>query len=290
MVNMMIVFVITLIAVYLLAKLVPIAGTVSTLEQSSTAYYNAISGKEIALYAMDPKNPGYETGGQTITYGSGYLHSNTQYSIIGSGAQFPRAGEGTSDYDADWNALDLVTGIELLVNTNTINWNAVQLHIRVPDVLGTGSRPALVGTSSGIVSWTISGTGKFLTPVTDAQMLTASRINAGSAITLGTEQGADNSTTPATLALSAIYPTLGCDTAPWCTLKFYAVRPFIVSIAGSGTTLPYLEWQITGLNANLPLPEAIISTSGQYRSYLRRLSFRRTQRTTAGVTNFTVYQ
>ncbi|MDD2486863.1 MAG: hypothetical protein PHS92_00630 [Candidatus Gracilibacteria bacterium] len=291
--------IISLIAIYLLDKIMPISQSVKGIENSNMAYYNGFTGVEKALFAMTGANPAYESGANThLTTATGYI-----FQITASGNVIPRPGEGNSEYSTgEWNAVGPGRPVQLVINKSGIDWDSVNFTFRVPDLNGDGTQESLSGTlaGSGYINWILSGSGKTLFASGETGMINGTTINSASAISLSAREGLDlngsggtlkqfyNSTSPFFIPSTGL-GTNGADCSTnKCTLKFSMVNSLILS---DGKLAPYLEYKIT-FNPLLPIPLQYAKIESDGYSYGFKKHIRRDveQITTNETIDFTVFQ
>ena len=161
-VTIMIMVIMTLIGVYMFEKVAPVMRNSTNIENSTVSYYQARSGVELALLTMTGSNPSYSSSTNAINPATqkGYA-----VDIVGSGQTIPMPGEGTSEYDQDWDRLSVTEPVQVSIDSTSINWNNVQIHLRVPNI-AQSSVTTLTGGSMMIVGWSLDGSGQVINGAT----------------------------------------------------------------------------------------------------------------------------
>jgi len=231
----------------LLEHIIPLSRSVRGIENSTVAYYKASTQIETALASLSLKNPGHSLTGtpnlntipQTIaTFTGGYAISELTSSI-------PLPGDGTSEYDKNWNQISPGSPVQIFIppSYGSTFLAQFQLDLRVPklqqktstnaDVLVPSDSPGTTffsnSTSLPVVFWTISDGKNTLMPSMSTLgasplgvVYDASSINAHN--DLGIPQlsamAAKDSKTGTIDTLANLYSTkLGDCTLAGCTLK-----------------------------------------------------------------------
>lgn len=166
----------------LLDHTVPLSRSVRGIENSTVAYYKASAQIETALATLSLKNPGHSITGtpnqntlpQTITvFTGGYAISELSSSI-------PLPGDGTSEYDRNWNQISPGAPVQIFIppSYGPTFLTEFQLDLRVPklqektatnaDVKVPSDSPGTTffssSTSIPVVFWTISDGKNTLIP------------------------------------------------------------------------------------------------------------------------------
>ena len=125
--------IISIIAIYLLEKIVPFSRDVKGIENGNVSYYRANTALNEALLTMSGSDP-------SIGGSSGTMATGNVYQITANGNTLPRAGLGNSEYDKDWAMLAPGKPIQLVLNSaSSLDWNITNFKFRVPDLNKNGS-------------------------------------------------------------------------------------------------------------------------------------------------------
>lgn len=285
---------ISMAGIYLLDAVMPPIRAVKGITSANSAYYQARSAMEQALFEMSRTNPSYErqnSSGTTTTAGS-------TFSIQAASTTIPRPGNGTSDFDHDWNKLGKYDPVELRIDRSNLDLSTLRIDFRVPNVTGSGANSTLLsGTgTTPMITWTLAGEGKTIAS-NDTGHITIADINA-SEIALGSRTGLYGTGVTATLAAfysnnPAMTNGLGnCSTSTPCFLKLTLNRTLMIDPDGQGATrtAPYLEYRITGLTMPIAEQFATIRTRGYAGGYARDTERKLEQFATNSSINFTIFK
>jgi len=142
---MFITIVISVIAIYLLDKIVPFSHDIKGIENGNISYYRANTALDEALLSMSGSTPWYETGSSTSLLSNG---SGIVYKVTANGSSLPVPGQGNSEYDSNWSVLAPGKPIQLVLRSSSvIGWGNVGTYFsfRVPDLNSDGSPETLSG-------------------------------------------------------------------------------------------------------------------------------------------------
>lgn len=199
---------------------------------------------------MSGSNPGYESGASTLVQNKGYI-----FAIRAAGDTIPQAGEGTSEYDPNWNRIGPSDSLQLVLPPG-INWANVTMQFRVPDLDHGGPNiETLSGTSTTpMINWILSGSGESL--IASGSQIMASAIytsdgTAGSIVNFASKNGI-TSTGLATTFTNFYNSALPPYCASRCSLKLSILSPLDLTVLSA--TAPYLEYQLHMGNPNPPIP------------------------------------
>ena len=125
--------IISVIAIYLLEKIVPFSRDIKGIENGNVSYYRANTALNEALLTMSGSDP-------SIQGSSGTMATGNVYQITANGNTLPRSGLGNSEYDKDWAILAPGKPIQLVLNSaSSLNWTLTNFKFRVPDLDKNGS-------------------------------------------------------------------------------------------------------------------------------------------------------
>ena len=155
-VTILIMGVMALIGLYMFQKIIPVLRNTRGIEDSSEAHYQVRSALETALLTMSGANPSYSA---TMASNDAATLSGYTVTVIGSGRTIPMPGEGTSDYNRDWSQLNYNTPFQILIDNQNVDWSTARLHIRSPDLAGTGGPYTLSGGTILLIGWSLIGNG-----------------------------------------------------------------------------------------------------------------------------------
>ncbi|MDP2103935.1 MAG: hypothetical protein Q8K26_03375 [Candidatus Gracilibacteria bacterium] len=281
MISMFITVIILLIAIYLLDKIIPYSRDIKGIENGNIAYYRATTAVNEALLSMSSSNPGYETGATTMTNGSGYV-----LNVSAKGTKLPKAGEGTSEYNRDWNKIGLGNPVQLVLPSG-IDWAASTITFRVPDLNkdGNNADQTLSGTTTPIINWILSGSGEVL--IASGTQITATQINgATTQIKFNAASIKGGMTLSGTTMDFIPFYNSKCTTVQ-CTLKLSVINPLTLQVTGE--TVPYLEYQ-ANFDVLVPLQFATINAEGYAGGFRQNITRYVQQLTTNEAMDFTVFQ
>ena len=275
-------------------RILPASRDTKGIELGNAAYYYAESAEENALAFMSGSNPFIER----TSSGGSFTSTGNLYQIAAMTSVVPRAGEGNSEYDKDWNTISPGAPIQLRFNHN-LNWsdvNAFKITFRIPN-LWTGY--TFVNAGSGIINWTLSdGSGAILLG-SGAGMITPTEITNSTLLSLTAREGADISSSLSgseigrALSIGDFYSDyLGSAcSAQKCTIRFSIINALSVISGTQTTTLPYLEYKIQ-LGSGIQIPEqyASIKTEGYYRGFKKTTVKKIRQLTGNEALDFAVFQ
>ncbi|NDK09046.1 hypothetical protein EOM39_07460, partial [Candidatus Gracilibacteria bacterium] len=230
---------------------------------------------------IEGNDPYFETGKTDTASKIGYY-----YSLSATGNTIPITGDGTSEYDPNYNKISISSPVQLLL-TGTIDWNNVNLYFKVPKFDDSGSVILFTGGSDPIINWQLSSDIETLNS-SGTQVMNNDICNS-SGCTIGISL---YNTLGSTLAgtgkyFQDFYTDEKCSSSG-CTLKLSIVNELLTS---DNKKIPYLEYKIelpTGTNiANY---YSIIRSSGKSTGYRKDLKLYIPQQTTIEAFDFTVFQ
>ncbi|NDK19600.1 hypothetical protein GW819_02050 [Candidatus Gracilibacteria bacterium] len=288
---MFITIVISVIAIYLLDKIVPFSHDIKGIENGNISYYRANTALDEALLSMSGSTPWYETGSSTSLLSNG---SGIVYNVTAMGLFLPAPGQGNSEYDADWSVLAPGKPIQLQLNSlNTIDWNnpTLKSHIkfRVPDTNKDGiNNESLSGGTTPLIQWSISSSGEILQA--SGSQIKVSEID-GNFLNISTYLGSTLSGSSDTFINFYInkcgYQTN--TTNPICTLKFSLINPLLLNV--NTTIVPYLEYRMEfDPVQSVPLQTAVVEGQGYAGGFRKNITKYIQQLTTSEALDFTVFQ
>lgn len=282
--------IISTIMIYFLEKLLPIARNIKWIENSTVAYYNALSWIEQSQLFM-------KTAPVWTESWATYITSNPQwysFQITASGTQIPITWEWNSEYNSGRNIIWPWQPVQLAIWEH-IDWNLVNFIFKAPDWMWLTWTLA----SSWIINWQLSGKNSDWTWIIlyaswENNMIKWSNIINKDTIVLNSKDWFDlnwsgwtfNNFYNASAPFTTTWLWTNCN---WneCTLKLSIINPLIWTWWQS---IPYLEYQISFWSVKVPLQYAIINSD--WYSYWFKRHIRRTvgQQTTSEALDFTVFQ
>ncbi|MDD3303030.1 MAG: hypothetical protein PHN31_05720 [Candidatus Gracilibacteria bacterium] len=272
-----------IIAIYLLQYVIPFFKNTKGMEFGVAAYYEAYSGIEDLLYNMKGKDAYYETGKTMPSSAVGY-----SYSLISTGNTIPSAGEGTSDYNGNYNAISISQPTQLLLK-GAINWAQTNFVFKVPNLDGSGTTiETLSGSTIPYINWKLSSNGGSLTcsgsyilgsNINPSNGTTAIKLNNRIGYLLDGHQTQQN--------FQTFYTNNNCALSG-CTLKLYVLNNLETI---NGTQIPYLEYRIVfPVGTYVANYYAKVSAAGKTTGYKKDIDFYVPQQTTIGAFDFTIFQ
>lgn len=124
------VILISLLSFFILEYIIPFSKNTKWIENSSVAYYEALSWIEDSMWIMK-NNVVWFSSWKTMST------SNVDYSYLMSWTwqYLPPVWDWTSPYDSDWNIISPWEPIQLFIWNNYVNdWTNVKAYFRVPDL------------------------------------------------------------------------------------------------------------------------------------------------------------
>ncbi len=268
--------IISVIAIYLLEKIVPFSRDIKGIENGNVSYYRANTALNEALLTMSGSDP-------SIQGSSGTMATGNVYQITANGNTLPRSGLGNSEYDKDWAILAPGKPIQLVLNSaSSLDWSLTNFKFRVPDLDKNGSWvETLTGWTLPIINWSLTASGETLQ--SSGSYILASEIN-GSNIFLSTRNWLtlSGSASP----FGTFYNTK-CTSSITCTLKLSLVNPLILSVTGE--SVPYLEY-LASFDKPISLQTATIETQWYAWGFRKNITRFIQQTTTNEALDFTVFQ
>lgn len=281
-ISIFITMIITIIGIFLLDKIMPLAKNVKWIENSNVAYYNANSWVEKALFDMNSSDPSLEpswTGWTTISW--------YNFSTLANVSSIPQLLEWNSEYDKNFNKIWIWDPIQLVINSNTISWNNVIFNFKVPDLNWNWSNDEILSSNMAwtwIINWILSGSGKSAFASWELNMIKWSEIPT-TTWNINGKNWVDLNWSGGTFA--SFYSQFNCIATEKCTLKLSLINPLSLS---NWQIAPYLEYKIDSINPKIPNQYAkIISDWNSF--WFKRTIKRNVQQVTSNeAMDFTVFQ
>lgn len=241
-ISIFITMIITIIGIFLLDKIMPLAKNVKWIENSNVAYYNANSWVEKALFDMSSSDPSIQTtwtGGTAISWYNFVTKAKVD--------KIPQDTEWNSEYDKNYNKIWIWDPVQLVINSSSpIDWSGVKFNFKIPDLNWNWiSDEALSwGLSwTWIINWILSGSGKSAFASGELNMIKWSEIPITDWNISG-KNWVDLNWSWATFSQfysNSIYWLWNCNTTEKCTLKLSLINPLSLS---NWQIAPYLEYKI----------------------------------------------
>lgn len=293
-ISIFIIAIISLLWIYLLEKIVPISRNVKWVENSNIAYYNANSWVEKALFDMTSSNPSSEPAWNIWTTTLWY-----NYSTKAITSTIPQSWLWNSEYSSDWNKIWTGNPVQLLINTNSIDWtNGATFYFRIPDISpGTTSSLSWALSGSWLINWVLSGSWKSLFASWETNMIKWNSIWSSSSswfIKLWNLIWFDLNYTEWTFTdfykstwttFSTIWLWNCSDTK--CILKLSVVNPIYLS---NWQLAPYIEYKLLTNGPSIPDQYASIKSDWYSYWYKRTINKQVRQLTTNEALDFTIFQ
>lgn len=288
-VSLIVLILVTLMTTVFLERIWSFSQTSKWIETSNMAYYDALGVIETQLiYTWVTKYQPWNI--QTLTQTTG---SNTGKSlVVSTGSRIiPKAGEGNSSFDSDYNIITLGQPIQLVL-PNWVTWNNVYFTFRVPTINGIAWATIPANNGSWYILWTIGYTWASLFA------------NGESSIFLGSHIGSDTNqfgnfqwiTNDGTLISVESFSTtpgylgVGSTLCTWylCTLKLSLIRPIPLL---DWRTIPFLEYKIDFWAwITVPNQYMILNSSAYSYGFYRSRTVRIPQITTNTALDFAILQ
>jgi hypothetical protein len=293
-ITIVVIVIITMMMVYFLEKIVPVARTVKWVENTTVAYYQAVSWVEAALFEMSSSNPALQPTKAAVGW------TNYWYSVKASWTKVPLAWECNSEFDADWNKIWPWEPAQLVLN-NGINWANVKTKVKVPNVNWWASALNLNWTL-WIINWSLSWNWKSI--FADGSQIMANLVNSSIDTTLiiadlWNRLWKDTDENP--MSLASFYNSTTW-LSPWganswnsctsyaCTLKLSVVNQLMLNTSPP-SPISNLEYQIDfWAGAAIPMQYAVISAEWYAYWFKRNIRKEIRQITTNEALDFTIFQ
>lgn len=274
--------ILSLTGLYLLEYVVPFSRNVKGIESASSSFYQAYSWLEEALLLHSTNGIWYQSGTQLSTNPVTF-----KYTIVWNGRFSPRqgVGEGSSEYDTDYNKLSQSEPAQFLIGNGRLNGGSsnLRLSIKVPDI-HPSTTDALSNTGN-IVLWQLSSTGQSLTA---ASLINATQINA-------TFTGQFLNTSRSGTLLNGVpsdfqtfYNQYCDDPNEECVFKVSLISSMTSTLSWN-PRIPYLEYQLR-TDPDIPLRESSLEVQGRSYGFSKTLRVLVPQLSTNSAFDFTVFQ
>lgn len=293
-ITLFVTIIISIIAIYLLDKIVPFSRDVKWIENGNIAYYNWYTWIEQSLLAMSWADPALEVSSDThMATVSGYTSQ-----ISATWSQIPRSWEWNSEYSTwDWNKIWPWKPLQLVIN-KYIDWTKVDFYFRVPDLNQDWIYNEILTwtlDNTGIINWILSGKNASWSWVSlyaswESDMITwleTKWLVINWTTGLGSRHWLDLNWSSNTF--QTFSDNLLCDNADKkCILKLSVVTPLLLS---SWKFAPYLEYKIVITdNKTIPLQYAKIESDGYSFGFKKHIRRDVGQITSNEALDFTVFQ
>lgn len=288
-----IVFIISLITLYILEYILPFSRSVKGIENATMSYYQATSWVEDALFFISKNNIWAEHvkvfWGDAIDY---------NFSIVATGSVFPTSWYGTSDIDKDWSKIALWTPLQIYLPAYSMNLSNFNMQLRVPNFVEGG---VLALTNSwALIHWQLSSTGDILNADETSRIekwnICDSNPSCTTSFFLSNMGGSwsgfllDNSGQK----IDNFYQS-NCWTDYKCILKMSVLQSFIGKqttwvITWTGKIIPYLEYQIDFGSQNIPKNVIEIDVAGKSYGFRKDMRVLYPQKGLIEAFDFTLFQ
>ena len=282
-ISIFITMIITIIGIFLLDKIMPLAKNVKWIENSNVAYYNANSWVEEALFNMNSSDPSLEPSWIWGTAISWYSYQTK--AKVGS---IPEPNEWNSEYDKNFNKIWIWDPVQLVINSSSpIDWSNVKFSFKLPNLWNNPElAPSLNWT--GIINWILSGNGKSVFASGEVNMIKWSEIptNAPDHWNISSKNWVDLNWSG--WIFSSFYNQYWCSITNKCTLKLSLINPLSLS---NWQIAPYLEYKITFSSWTL-IPNQYAKIISDWNSFWFKRTIKRNveQVTSNEAMDFTVFQ
>jgi len=277
------VIVMSLMAWYILAYIMPFAKNTKSIEQSVSAYYLADSAVEEALHSI--KNTLWKE------FPNPMEATATWYSIqmTASWTIMPVPGQWNSEYDSDYNIIRAWEPIQIEVWKNSVNLSDFDIIFRVPDLNWDDSydeelKKQKDSKNIKYVNWQLSSEIDVLN--SSESQFESDDIKNWEDITFFTSPDMKGfGLNKAVTTLENFYGNKCGDN--WCILKMSIINKLELT---DWTSVPYLEWKIKTWDSAIPLRYTIIETTWKSYEFQKKLKVRVPQQTVNEAFDFTVFQ
>jgi len=286
-----IVFIISLITLYILEYILPFSRSVKGIENATMSYYQATSWVEDALFFISKNDIWAEDvkvfWGDAIDY---------NFSINAIDSVFPTSWFGTSDIDKDWSKIALWTPLQIYLPAESNIWSLwnFNMWLRVPDFIG-GSNLELTN-SWALIHWQLSSTGDIL--------------NADETSRIEEWNICDFDNSSCSFSLSDMWGNNGqgflldnsgqeindffqnnCWTDYKCILKMSVLQSLVADTTSwTGKIIPYLEYKIDFNSENIPKNVIEIDVAGKSYGFRKDMRVLYPQKGLIEAFDFTLFQ
>ncbi|MDD4529946.1 MAG: hypothetical protein PHO80_00125 [Candidatus Gracilibacteria bacterium] len=272
---------ISTIAVFLLERITGISNNTKGIENSTIAYYNAVSAIEEGLFNMTKTNPGAENSGS----GGSIYKGGYSYVLKAMALNVPESEEGNSIYDRDYNIISPFDPIELTLPATIIagSWNNIKFQFKTPSLGGTTT---LSGGTGSCITWVLYGSGT--TAFASGSQITFEKID-NTEIILGGKSGV--SLTGSGNSFKEFYDSNDSINPFYCNQGKCKLKLFLVDklVNTNGQPIPFLEYKITGFSNAIPSEYATITANGYSYGFKKTIILKRQQLTTSEYFDYTVF-
>lgn len=284
------VFICTLLALYLLEYIIPFLKNTKWMENWVKAYYQAYNWIENALLEKKWNNVYYENSRNFWQWPSDY-----SFEILSTWSSIPSAWEWNSDFDKDYNTISLTDPVQLLL-TNGINWNDVKFYFKVPKFNDNNENDIVFFNSwtYNVVNWQLSSPDDTLyaswAQIVKWNQISSSLNSNPNGLRLSLNEWyiyketweKDNKNFDDFYVNNCSGPNSGC------TLKLSIINELKTDSWGK---IPFLEYKATWFNPKkIANYFTIIKSSWKSFWYKRSLKIYIPQQTTSSAFDFTIFQ
>ena len=260
-----------LLALYILEYMIPFSKNTKNIENSISAYYQADSGIEDALYSMSGQTLSFEKNDILFWNKDYWINMTASWTIL------PPTWQWNSEFDFDYNIIRIWKPIQIEVWNDKIN--NVKIIFRVPDLNNDYIYNEIL-TWSKIINWQLSWQDDVLNSYnSQIEVVDIDWTN----IKINNKNWRKwNDTTE---SFSSFYSS-NCWSWKSCKLKMSVINKLELT---DWTSVPYLEWKITNINS-IPLRYRIIKTTWKSYWFRKNLNIKVPQQTVNEAFDFTVFQ
>ena len=273
--------VMSLLALYILEYMIPFSKNTKNIEHSVSAYYQADSGIEDALYSM--------SGQTNLSFENHNILSwNRDYGIdmFASWMILPRNWEWNSEFDNDFNIIRIWEPIQIEIwkgqNATYSNMN-FKFYFKIPDIT-LNNEVLSWSVNNKIINWQISWENDILNASWSQISVTEidwSEINFSSRKWVKLNNNAKD--------FSDFYNENCIEVGSGCILKMSVINRIEWYTNWNDTIFPYLEWKIIS-DKSIPLRYRIIKTTWKSYGFRKNLEVKVPQQTVNEAFDFTVFQ
>jgi len=291
-----IVFIISLITLYILEYILPFSRSVKGIENATMSYYQATSWVEDALFFISKNDIWAEDvkvfWGDAIDY---------NFSINATGSVFPTSWYGTSDIDKDWSKIALWTPLQIYLpaaDFTSFSLSNFNMWLRVPNFV---EWEALALTNSwDLIHWQLSSTGDILNADETSRIEAWDICDSGetscsfSLSDMGGNNGQGFLLDNSWETINDFYQD-NCWTDYKCILKMSVLQSFIGEqttwvITWTGKIIPYLEYKIDFGSENIPKNVIEIDVAGKSYGFRKDMRVLYPQKGLIEAFDFTLFQ
>jgi len=276
--------VMALLAIFILDYMIPFWKNTKNIEQSVSAYYQADSAIEQALYSMSWTSLWAEIDKDILST------SPRDYWIdmISSWTVLPPVWQWNSEFNSDYNRISIWDPIQIEIWNNSIDPANFKLYFRVPDLdWNWNNDETLSWGILKIINWQLSSSNDVLNA--SGSQITATQINwvlkSWDEIFKSLWVNQDWLTLNDSSNTFAAFYTSNCWTNSGCILKMSVIN----KLETSSESVPYLEWKIYAWSS-IPLRYRIIETTWKSYWFQKELRVKVPQQTLNEAFDFTVFQ